>query len=377
MKKKLKSDCRYFKGEKPCVFNKKNGTECSSCREYSPYKQKILIIKLDAMGDVLRTTALLPKIKKKFSRSHITWITKFESRDLLRTNPHIDEVWEHNNETLNKLSIINWDFAYNLSNDYASSAILSFAKAKKKIGFFLSEKGIITPTNSAACNWLEMAVFDRRKKENRLSYQELMYRICGFKKPIEKPIFSLNKEINDRIAGFFGRFIPSGKNIKIIGINTGCGGKWTRRMPNISDIVKIIKILISRNKNYYVILLGGSCEKEKNKKIAAILGSKRVIDIGCDYDVLEFGAIIGKLDVILCGDTLAMHIASALNVPLVVLFGPTSYTEIYDYNGLISKIYNNELNCLCCYSNCEKKINCMNTISAEDIVRKIEKKLEH
>lgn len=376
MKKKLKINCRYFKGERPCVFNKQNGIECSGCKKYSPYKEKILIIKLDAMGDVLRTTVILPKIKEKFPHSQITWITRTESCDLLKVNPYIDDVWKYDNETMNKLAVIKWDMAYNLSNDYSGSAILSFTRAKNKIGFFLSKKGIITPTNGAAYNWLEMASFDRKKKENKFSYQELMYKICGFKKPIEKPVLFLDKKINNWAESYVGKFLSKPKNIKIIGINTGCGGKWAKRMPSIFDIAKIIKILISRNKNYYIVLLGGIHEKEKNKKITALLKSKKVIDVGCDHGVLEFSAIIGRLNAIFCGDTLALHIASALNVPIVALFGPTSNNEIYDYNGLISKMHSNEIDCLCCYNNCEKKINCMNTILIKDVALKIENTVE-
>ena len=48
-------DCRHFLGHKPCIFRR----ECDGCPHYAPFGKRILIIKLAALGDVLRTTPLL------------------------------------------------------------------------------------------------------------------------------------------------------------------------------------------------------------------------------------------------------------------------------------------------------------------------------
>ena len=52
-------DCRYFLGDRPCVWHKRTGVVCE-CEHYERVTGRVLIIKLDAMGDVLRTTCLLP-----------------------------------------------------------------------------------------------------------------------------------------------------------------------------------------------------------------------------------------------------------------------------------------------------------------------------
>ena len=52
-------DCRHFLGDRPCAWHKREGLLCT-CEHYEPITQRVLIVKLDAMGDVLRTTALLP-----------------------------------------------------------------------------------------------------------------------------------------------------------------------------------------------------------------------------------------------------------------------------------------------------------------------------
>ena len=65
--------CKHFTGYKPCF----PGHDCitEGCKDYQPVGTRILIINLDAMGDVLMTTAQLPAIKKRFPESTISWIS--------------------------------------------------------------------------------------------------------------------------------------------------------------------------------------------------------------------------------------------------------------------------------------------------------------
>ena len=55
----VRNDCMYFKGDIPCAPHKKKGVHCDKCPEYQPVGQRLLIIKLGAAGDVIRTTPIL------------------------------------------------------------------------------------------------------------------------------------------------------------------------------------------------------------------------------------------------------------------------------------------------------------------------------
>ncbi len=88
----LKIDCSFFKGDRPCDFNKNEGIVCDDCSHYKPISYKILIVKLDAIGDVLRTTSILKPIKKKYPDSYITWCTRESSKQLFSNNRLVDEI---------------------------------------------------------------------------------------------------------------------------------------------------------------------------------------------------------------------------------------------------------------------------------------------
>src|SRR5258708_6561398 len=106
-------DCRFFLGDRPCVWHKATGVLCT-CDHYQKIEQRLLIIKLDAMGDVLRTTALLPVLTVAHPGVAITWITRRESRPLLERNPYITEVFEYGQDALLQLQTRTFDRVINL-----------------------------------------------------------------------------------------------------------------------------------------------------------------------------------------------------------------------------------------------------------------------
>ena len=90
----INSRCRYFRGALPCVFNKADGSECPTCGHADEYKERILFIKLDAIGDVLRSASLLPAVKARHEAPFIAWLTRSEAAELVGIMDGVDEVIE-------------------------------------------------------------------------------------------------------------------------------------------------------------------------------------------------------------------------------------------------------------------------------------------
>ncbi|MDX9712365.1 MAG: hypothetical protein RBT56_07565 [Ignavibacteriaceae bacterium] len=88
----LKTNCAHFKGDRPCIYNKNEGIVCDNCTHYIPISFKILIIKLDAIGDVLRTTSILKPLKRKYPDCYIEWCTRKNASDLFNNNSLVNEV---------------------------------------------------------------------------------------------------------------------------------------------------------------------------------------------------------------------------------------------------------------------------------------------
>ena len=95
-----------------------------------------------------------------------------------------------------------------------------------------------------------------------------------------------------------------------------------------------------------------------------------LVDTGCKNSLLEFAAIVDLCDLVITGDTLALHIATALNKKIIAMFGPTSANEIELYgNGV--KLSSPD-GCKCYYKKyCSEEISCMEKISPEMVIEAI------
>ena len=366
----LKLDCRYFYGDKPCVYNKTKGIVCDGCYHYSPIKMKILIVKLDAIGDVLRTTSILKPLKKEYPDCYIEWCTRQNASDLFKNNSLVDEVITIEDDAFFRIKTEKYDQVINLDTSKISSSIAAIANAKTKIGFVLNERGFVESTSEAANVWLEMSAFDDFKKANTKSYQQIMYEIIGLDLPAEKPLIDIPEKIKNKIAKI--DFVKKIIHEKLtIGLNVGVGTRWQSKGWPLKNWQELIEKL--DNNKFNILLLGGLEEVESIKLLSAKF--KKAINTDCNNSLLEFTAIVDLCDLVITADTLALHIATALDKKIVALFGPTSANEIELYGKGIKLTPSFE--CKCYYKkNCSEEISCMESISPESVLKEIEKILQ-
>ncbi|MCX6150411.1 MAG: glycosyltransferase family 9 protein [Ignavibacteriales bacterium] len=364
----LKTDCKHFPGDRPCIPNKTKGIKCNTCREYSPITFKILIIKLDAPGDVLRTTSLLPSLKKKYPDSFISWLTRESSKDLFKNNPLINQLLIFENaDTISRLLVEEFDLLIHPDASPVSSPLASLVKTKEKKGFVLNSHGRVVAINKEAEDWFEMGAFDEFKKKNEKTYQQIIHEIAGLEYKKSKIQLFLGKE-EVEFKNEFEKKFELGKHKYLVGLNTGASKRWQYKKWRLDGYIELIQELSNR-KDVGVLLYGGPEEEESNK----ILMRKFpfLIDTGTRNSFRKFFALLDLADVLVTGDTMALHAATALGKKIVCLFGPTSPAEIEDY-GLIQKVLP-DLNCLVCYKQtCDFVPSCMDKISARMVLDAIE-----
>jgi heptosyltransferase-2 len=368
----LKTDCRHFPGDHPCVYNKKEGIICDNCIYYSSVNYKIIIIKLEAIGDVLRTTSILHAIKDKYPESHITWLTKSASKDIFKNNPLVDNCLFFEEPDLNsRLSTEVFDLVLHPDASPSSAAIAAAIKAKEKKGYIMNHLGKVVPIDDIGIEWLEMGAFDQLKKANKKSYQQIIHEILGLDYKKGEIIINLDDKEKDFSAKFYADNHLN-KYDFIIGINTGASLRWRFKQWRHEGYNELISIL-SKKSDTCILLYGGNEEKETNQNLK--LKFPNVIDTGSDNSLREFFALTDLSDIMITGDTMALHAATALKKKVICFFGPTSSNEIEDY-GRIKKI-TPDMDCLVCYKqDCDFVPNCMDLISTNMIHRIILETIE-
>lgn len=361
-------DCRYFRGDVPCGPHKSEGVHCEGCKYYVRTGERILIIKLDAAGDVLRTTAILPGLKEKYPQSRIWWITMPESVQLFKGNGYVDKVFDISLAPM-VLAADEFDMVVNLDAAPLSSRLAAVSRAKKRIGFGYNAAGYVYPLSPEAEEWFCMGLFDDRKKANTKTYQRIMLDICGLKPSDHSIQYALTPEESE-FAAAFAAANGIGRNDFVVGLNTGAGGRWEKKKWTEDGLIDLVRLLHERRSGTKILLYGGPHEVERNKRIAsAVKGS--AIDAGCRNTIREFAALLDLSDIVVTADTMALHLSLALRKKTVAVIGPTSSAEIEMY-GLGPKL-TADMPCLCCYlKTCDKEPDCMSSISPLEVLQAIE-----
>ena len=314
---KINTNCKYFLGHIPCKIHKEQGNKCYDCDKYQPIDYKILIIKLAAVGDVIRTTPLLHKLKQEHPNSMIYWITY---------TPEVlpDIVDKKFNFTLeNTLVLENTHFnkAINLDKDAHASALMNKINADEKYGFYLKD-GNPAPCNELAEHKFLTGLFDDVNKNNTKSYVEEIFEICNYKFSGEEYILNT---IDNNIDWHLN------KSKKIIGLNTGCGNRWVSRLWNFDYWVELIKLL--QKENYTPLLLGGPQEDERNQKLSQITGA----EYKGYFSLSKFTSLMNECDVIVTAVTMALHLAIGLKKQVILMnniFNPKEF-ELYGRGKII------------------------------------------
>lgn len=368
----IRSDCRHYRGDRPCSFHKRQGVKCSGCPHHAPFSEKILIVKLEAMGDVLRTTSVLPGLRRKHPAAQITWITAPSSLPLFSGNPYVDRVLPLLPDGLLALLSERFTLAVNLDTAPVSASLLSRAEAEEKQGFSLDRRGQVCALSAPAGEWLGMSVFDDVKRANRRTYQAIAHDILGLPQPPGEIVLHLSEEEEAFARGFAARKSLAPPR-PWIGLNTGGGGRWRFKRWTKEATLALARLCAAEFKTR-LLLFGGPEEEERNGWLMSCAGDV-LVDTGCRNTVREFFALLGLCDLVVTSDTLALHAAVGLKKKVVALFGPTSAAEIELY-GRGEKVVA-PVPCQCCYlPDCRVRPNCMESITPEMVLSAVKRQLK-
>ena len=363
-----RTDCRHYRVSEPCVPHKLSGARCDGCTHYDPVAERILVIKLGAMGDVLRTTSCLAPLKERYPRSHITWVTRSNAVPLITRNRWVDRVLPIEGHYLEFVQTEQFDLALGLEAETLTAAIASLARAEMKRGFVADGRGGITPLNAAAREWWRMGLDDDLKPRNRVTYGEWLYAICDLPLPVARPVFEPTAQALARIATLLRERCPEAQ--RRVCFNTGGAARWNEKRWKASYYGELAGMLRERNPGAAVVLVGGPEEADFNRALLA--SYPEFVDGGVDNSVDDFAALIAACDWILTSDSLGYHIACAVGTPAVCLVGPTSPWELDLYGR--NRVLYSDVDCIACYRRtCPFATTCMDLLRPAAILPSVER----
>jgi ADP-heptose:LPS heptosyltransferase len=361
--------CKRFTGYKPCYPD--HNCWIDGCKDNLPIGKKILIINLDAMGDVLMTTAQLSSLKQRFPESTIYWVTLKNAAPLLMNNEYLDKVFIYDAESISVLNEMQFDYVMNVDKSLRSCALLNSVKAENKLGFGLNADGKIIPVNEGAYYNYNLGMDDHLKfKVNKRTGQDYLAETFELEYKGSEYVFSLTDEEKTFISEY-----KTSVGIKdtdfVIGFNTGCSELYPNKKMTIEQHIYLIEKLLEKDSGKIILLGGGKEDEDRNSTIYSHFEGK-ITNTPTKLGVRKGSCFESIADVIVTGDSFGMHLGIALKKYIIVWFGVSCWTEIDLYNRGI-KLYQEDLFCSPCWKQvCPYNLECIKMIDLDRIVNEIE-----
>lgn len=295
---KYSPNCRHFRGDIPCKPHKQHGVVCEDCSYFLPRSGRILVIKLGATGDVIRTSVILEPLKAKYPDHEIWWLSY--TPEVIPSS--VDKRMAYTLQNVMLIQSTEFDVVYNLDKDAHACALMASIQANERYGFTL-DNGLPAPVNELARHKFITGIFDSENKKNVLSYPQEIIELCGFtytgqEYQIDPPSIS---PLNLSGSG------------PVVGLNTGCGERWMSREWPLKYWIELAAILHSHGCR--VVLLGGPAEHERNLHIQE---QSKAVYTGL-HSLPDFVAVVNQCDIVVTTVTMAMHVAIALKKRLVLM----------------------------------------------------------
>ena len=277
--------------------------------------EKILLIRLSSLGDIVLTTPAIRAVRAHFRDAYIAMLVAKQSAEILRENPYLDEIIPFDRRAKDKdtgemLRIIRllrerkFTLALDLQRKFRTGLLMCFSGARERIG-----KG----------RFCTVRVHEQGNKHAIAHYFDVLH-AAGI--PAEDQRLELFLSESERLAAA-QRFDTAGvsdEQLKV-GFFPGAGWKLREWMP---ERFAAIGDRLVEHFNANVLIFGGQQEVALVETVANLMNADAIPFAG-NLQIRQLAACIEKCDLFLTNDTGPMHIAAGVGTATVSLFGPGNH----------------------------------------------------
>ena len=339
----------------------------------------ILVIRLSAVGDIVRTLPAVHALREGFPKAHISWVVEEKGRDILLHQPEVDEIilfhrkrWEKG--ILNPLACVktigevyrfikgirnrHWDVALDFHGILKSGLISYLSGARERVGF---ARGFCKD-----CNYLfnNRRVRLRSQRLSRFERNLALIRSLGLDGGGEAVEFHVSKEDIDYVDEFFQSqgLEMSGPLIAIhpaTSPNTPYKRWPSARYGRLAD--RLVEELRAS-----VLFTWSPGERSVVDEVRARMQKDSMVAPET-HSLKQLGELFRRCSLYIGGDTGPMHIASLVKTPVVGIFGPTDPVVNAPYEGTPYVMVRKDIPCSPCRNYHCEKVECMNAVTTQDV----------
>ena len=353
-------DCRYFDGYRPCRFER----SCEDCPHYDRPDHRVLIVNLDALGDVIRSTALLGPLHRAVPGAHVTWITDPRAVPLLDHVEGVDRVLPLADWTGPLLRTLRFDLVLGVDKSLRGGALTMQARAHERRGFGVDVHGSIVALDGRACYLFKLGLDDPLKFfVNAKPETQLLCEALGFEYRRDPYRVALSPQEERSVIGWRRDNDLDGRTV--VGFNTGSSVAFPYKHLTVEDQVALIDAVAARCPDAGLVLLGGPEDAERNPQIAGAVKAGSVVQSPTNDGLRAGLQMVAACDVVVTGDSLGMHMAIGLDKPVVAWFGLTCHQEIDLYGRGVHVLA--DVDCRPCWQrSCDQLVKCFRRVPLDE-----------
>ena len=278
--------------------------------------RRVLLIRLSSLGDILLMTPLLNLLHATCPQAQIDVLVKAEYHDLLRAHPSITRLLIFDSRqsllgTLRSLRADRYDLALDLHCTPRSQLLLRGLRARRKLTY---NKRVLRRALLARLGWNTL----RRMTPVPELYAAPLRRL-GLTDRLGAPSMHLDPESIEAVQSHIARSLPDASHQPLLAVAPGA--RWaTKRWP-VERFAAVAQEL-AREKQAAVVILGGPDEAQLARTLYDKIDVPVVNGAGT-LSLMNSAALLSRCRLLISNDSGLMHMATALRVPVVAIFGPT------------------------------------------------------
>jgi len=338
--------------------------------EFSKLK-KILVIETSTVGEVVLITPVLSALRATFPQAKISVMIIPATRGVLCADKNVDEIvvydkknkhksWKNFLKLIKEIRSRKFDIAILLHRSFRSALIAWLSGIPLIIG---------CPTEFRGLFLTHKVPVKDNLFQHELEKNLDVIKIMGIDIGNPEAHFFIDDEAMDwalKTLQSIGIFSGSSK---MVIINPGAGWETKRwAYENFAITADALK----RKFGFNILLTWGPSEYELAKKVATMMKEKAFI--APFTDLQKLAALLSYSQFVITNDTGPMHIAAALQIPVIAIMGPTSKQRWgpYSENFIVVK---KDFECTPCFKKKCHSMKCMKSIKPLDVLQAVDKLL--
>ncbi|RMD88189.1 MAG: lipopolysaccharide heptosyltransferase II [Candidatus Dadabacteria bacterium] len=274
----------------------------------------ILVVQTSFPGDIVLSTPVISALRKEYKDAALSVLTTYSGKELLVNSPDIDEIIVYDKrgkdrglngfiKILNQIKVKGFDIAFSLHRSYRTSILLFLSRIKVRVGFkdarlsFLYTERIKRPKDQhdVIRNLSLLSYLGRNPSE--LSTKLRLY-------PEDPGVVFERLGISDCLAAEYAVIAP--------------GSVWRTKEWEVEGFKSVARYLTDRG--IKVLVVGSKKEAEAGRIVCS--GSPAVNLTG-KTSLSDLVSIVSKCSIVVCNDSLPLHLASAFKRRVVAIFCST------------------------------------------------------